>query len=130
MGETMNATQTMSAVEALYATGYWLHSRERHSDAACVFRAMVCVAPKDERGWLGLGLCHEALEQLEVALEIYGTGSAFARAVRCEVARSRVFRAMGDHAGAREALERASEQASLGDEDLAALVANERRADS
>jgi tetratricopeptide (TPR) repeat protein len=122
----MDATQTRGAVEALYATAHWLHSQDRARDAACVFRAMVCVAPTDERGWLGLGASHEALEQPEVALEMYATGAAVARAARCEVARSRLFRSMGQRRDALEALESAQELLQEDGAELGALIARER----
>ena len=57
------------ALDALYATGHWLLSRERVHDAASVFRGMAVLAPDDERAWLALGACHEALKQTELALE-------------------------------------------------------------
>ena len=36
-------------IEALYATGHWLMSQDRCTDAASVFRAMALLAPEDER---------------------------------------------------------------------------------
>jgi len=52
--QSRRATSTR-AVEALYATGHWLLSQERIAQAIVVFRAMIHVAPHDERGWLALG---------------------------------------------------------------------------
>ena len=115
------------AVETLYATAHWLLSEERPRDAACVLRAMVLTAPRDERGWLGLGACHEALGQPEIALEMYGTGRVFAQpSVRCEIARARIFRAMGRDDAADDALDTASELP--GDEETEVLLQAERRA--
>ena len=77
------------AIEAIYATGHWLLERERIEDAARVFRAMVHAEPRDERGWLGLGTCHERRDQLRIAAELYGTGGAIAEpAVRCRLRRN------------------------------------------
>ena len=122
----MDATQTQSAIEALYTTAHWLHSQERARDAACVFRAMVCVAPTDERGWLGLGACHEAIEQPEVALEMYATGAAVARAARCEIARCRIFRSIDQRRDALDALDSAQELLTEDATELGALIARER----
>jgi tetratricopeptide (TPR) repeat protein len=115
------------AIEALYATAHWLLSRERTHDASDVFRAMAFFAPADERAWLGLGSCHELMGQPNLALEIYGVGSALARSARCEVARSRTLRSTGREDAASEALERAESMAAEHDDDAAlALVRQER----
>jgi hypothetical protein len=121
----MDATQTKRAVHALYATAHWLHLQERTSDAACVFRAMVCVAPEDERGWLGLGTCHEALEQPGVALAIYESGGVVACGARCEIARSRLLRRLGRADEADGALSNAADLAA--DTETMELVESERR---
>jgi tetratricopeptide (TPR) repeat protein len=116
-------------VEALYATGHWLLSQERPSDAATVFRAMALLAPEDERSWLALGASHEALGQSDVALEMYGTGHMLARpiSVRCDLARARVLRGAQRTDEAEAALEQASRAAELRqDESLIDLVAAER----
>jgi hypothetical protein len=121
----------VAAVEAIYATGHWLLSRERISDAAGVFRFMLRVAPRDERAWLGLGECHERISQPLVALELYGAGSVVAGdrgagSVRCLLARARALSATCRDADA--ALDAAEEAAARnGDERLIALVAQERR---
>jgi cytochrome c-type biogenesis protein CcmH/NrfG len=115
------------AVDTLYATAHWLLSEERPRDAASVLRAMVLASPGDERGWLGLGACHEALEQPEIALEMYGTGRVFARpSPRCEIALARIFRAIGQDDKADEALDRASDLTC--DDEVEALLQWERRA--
>jgi hypothetical protein len=117
------------AIEALYATAHWLLSRERVHDASDVFRAMAFFAPEDERVWIGLGSCHELLEQPNLALEIFGVGSALARSARCEIARSRVLRIEGRDEAADLALERAESIAEArGDDEGRALVERERRA--
>jgi hypothetical protein len=106
------------AVEALYATAHWLLSEERPADASCVLRAMALVAPTDERSWLALGACHEALGQPEVALQMYGTGRVLARpSVRCDLARARVLRREGRDHEADLALESATEAAEAANDD-------------
>jgi tetratricopeptide (TPR) repeat protein len=116
-------------IEALYATGHWLLAQERPADGASVFRAMALVAPKDERAWLALGACHEALGQPELALKMYGTGHVLARpAVRCDIARARLLRAAEKDDEADAVLEDAVAAAeALEDEALVLLVRAERR---
>lgn len=118
------------AVEALYAMGHSLHAQDRFAESAAVFRIMLKVAPADERSWLGLGECHERLGQLDVALELYGAGTiANEDAARCELARARVLREMGDGRDADEAFDAAAEIAErIGDRGLSRLVEQERRA--
>jgi tetratricopeptide (TPR) repeat protein len=119
---------TAEALEALYATGHGLYSRERYEDAAAVFRVLVLCAPEEERGYVALGACHEGLEQPEVALEIYAAALiATPYAARCQVARARLMRTLHLDDYAREAIDEAERLAELrGDEDVLALVAFER----
>jgi Flp pilus assembly protein TadD len=116
------------AIEALYATGHWLYSQQRYVHAVTVFRAMVHIAPHDERGWLALGACHEQQDQGEIALELYTAASTVAPAApRCELARARLLRARGRTDEARGAFDQASRLAEdMRDDDLKALVARER----
>jgi tetratricopeptide (TPR) repeat protein len=65
-----------SGVEALYSAGHWLLTAERFADAAVVFRTMAMAAPSDERCWLALGSCHEAIGQLEIAISLYEAGGS------------------------------------------------------
>jgi hypothetical protein len=122
-----------TTIEAIYATAHWLLARARPADAAKVFRVMLRIAPRDERAWLGLGECHERIDQLRVAAELYGAGSVIAGgdrsvSVRCLLARARTMVRLGRGAEIEwmfEVAERAA--AEQGDEQLAALVASERR---
>ncbi|MGA7124102.1 MAG: hypothetical protein WBY94_28630 [Polyangiaceae bacterium] len=122
-----------STVEAIYATAHWLLFRERVEDAAKVFRVMLRVAPHDERGWLGLGECHERIDQPRIAAELYGAGSVIAGgsravSVRCLVARARALAKVGPGAEIEGILDAAeSAAAAQDDEELLALVADERR---
>jgi hypothetical protein len=111
-------------VEAIYATGHWLLERDRSEDAAKVFRVMLHAAPGDERGWLGLGECHERIGQLRIALELYGAGSVAAGpSPRCHLARVRTLRALERDEEAERALDAAARDAErLGDSELVALV--------
>lgn len=117
------------AIEALYATGHWLYSQLRIEQAMPVFRAMIHIAPEDERGWLALGACHETQDQSDIALEIYGAAAAVAPAApRCELARARILFARGMRREAEAALAEASRIAEhTRDDELQALVAIERR---
>lgn len=115
------------ALEALYATGHWLYSRDRFAHAQSVFRAMLHIAPEDERGWLGLAACHEALDQEDIALEIYLGAAASAVAPRCELARARILRRRGLEVEAHRAVEQAARIAEhQRDDELRELVAAER----
>jgi Flp pilus assembly protein TadD len=88
--------ETASPTEVLYSTGYWLYQHERYADAASVFRSLATCVPADERGWLGLGACHEAWGQPEIALEMYGTGRVLAApAPLCAQAAAKLFRMFG-----------------------------------
>ncbi|MBX3205877.1 MAG: hypothetical protein KF764_12460 [Labilithrix sp.] len=74
-------------VESMYALAFELISVERWCDASDVLRAMLLVTPNDERAWLGLGRCHDALGQREVAVELYTMCLvALPRAVRTRIA--------------------------------------------
>lgn len=117
------------AVEQLYGVGFWLLGIERFADAALAFRTMLRVAPSDERGWLGLGGCHEKIGQFRIALELYGTGTVVApMSVRCQVARARLLKELDRPADADEALaEAAAIAADLSDDELVRLVKAERR---
>jgi len=118
-----------AAAEAVYATGHWLYERARYADAATVFRALVRVAPADERGWVALACCHQAVEQDVIALEMLGTGCLLAApAPRCELARARALRALGRIDEADDALDAAADAAEArGNEDVLDLVRAERR---
>ncbi len=128
--EPRPAASRDAAVEAIYAAGHWLLVRERVAEAAKVFRLLLRAAPKDERGWLGLGECHERVTQPRVAIELYGAGSIAAgrngsTSVRCLLARARAQFKLGTDAG--ETLAAASTAAAeQDDEELMALVAHER----
>jgi hypothetical protein len=121
-------------VEALYAAGHWLLSGGRHVDAAKVLHVMVLAQaktpgpPRDERGWLALGACHEGLGQPDVALELYRIGMLVeAPAVRCALARARLLHARGGH-DVEQAFELAYELASeAGDDELASLALGSHR---
>jgi Flp pilus assembly protein TadD len=116
------------ALDALYATGHWLLSRDRVHDAASVFRGMAVLAPDDERPWLALGACHEALKQSQLAIDMYSTGQTLSRpAVRSRIARARVLVQLGRDDEAEGVLASAEEAAErFGDDGLIALVSAER----
>jgi hypothetical protein len=123
-----------NAIDAIYATAHWLLGRELTADAAKVFRTMILAAPGDERGWLGLGECHERIRQPRIAAELYGAGSAVggptegAPSVRCLLARARVLVALDRQDEAERAIQAAAQAAEAqGSEELEALVASEQR---
>jgi Flp pilus assembly protein TadD len=119
----MNAQQLESGVAALYRTGHHLLTHGDPQRAAAIFRAMITVAPGDERGWLGLGVCHEHVEQLDVAIDIYRSASfVLARGARCELAAHRLLLRSGDDDGAEFMLSQAREHA---DEELLEMIDEE-----
>ncbi len=113
-----------SAADALYSLGHWLLTVDRTSDAADVLRVLLLASPEDERGWLGLGECHERTDQPRIALELYSAGSvAAAPSVRCQVGRARILRAFGRDDEADEAARLALELAeATADASLQALA--------
>jgi hypothetical protein len=119
-----------SAIEVLYATGHWLLSNARPTEAAEMFRLMTLTKADDERGWLALGACHEAIGQPRIAIELYRIAViAAAPAVRCTIARGRALRALAADDEAVEAFDMAHELAtSAGETELAALAMYESRA--
>jgi hypothetical protein len=126
-------TSRPDTIEAVYATAHWLLARERVADAAKVFRVLLQIAPRDERGWLGLGDCHERIQQLRIAAELYGAGSVIAGgarsvSVRCLLARARTMAKLGRTADIDWILDTAERAAAeQADEQLVDLVARERR---
>jgi tetratricopeptide (TPR) repeat protein len=122
------APKPLSAIEAFYAAGHWLYTQERFDDAITVFRAVIRIAPLDERGWLALGACEEALDRHDVALELYDEARRVAStAPRCSLARARLFRARGLASDARDAFAEAERAArDVDDDELHALIAAER----
>jgi Flp pilus assembly protein TadD len=103
--EASDATPEGSrAIEAIYAIGHTLLEQQRTVEAAKAFRVMLRLVPTDERGWLGLGACHEELDDLDIASELYGTGWTVAQppSARCLAALSRVVRLLGDATTASE----------------------------
>jgi tetratricopeptide (TPR) repeat protein len=116
------------ALDALFATGHWLLSEGRVHDAASVFRGMAVLSPGDERPWLALGACHEALKQADLALDVYAAGQTLTTpAVRSRLARARVLLQLGREEEAEDARASAEVVAeAIGDPTLIALVAEER----
>ncbi len=88
---------------------------------------MITVAPGDERGWLGLGICHEQVEQPEVAIEVYRSASfVLARGARCELA---AYRLLVEHGGDDESAEFMLEQArEHADDELLEMIEAEEQA--
>jgi len=115
------------AIEGLYACGHALFTQQRWSDAAGVFRAMVVSAPSDERGWLALGMCHEAAGHIAIALEMWSVAMQAGPAVRCAIARAKVLRELGRDDEADVVLEAAQAVlAERDDEELETLLGQAR----
>jgi Flp pilus assembly protein TadD len=123
----MDATTKSQSADALYTVGHWLLTQERFEDAKHVFRTMLFVAPSDERGWLGLGACHEGMNEIDTAVKLYTlVPNACATHVRATVALGRALRKLERDALADEAFARAEELVNSVDEpELAMIVAME-----
>lgn len=115
------------AVETLYATAHELLTGGRTNDAVAVFRAMLIVAPTDERAWLGVALCHVELDQPEVAISLLDTAQeGDVGGARCALARARLLRVHGSPEETRSAYLLAAETALRGGErEIAELAHSE-----
>lgn len=118
------------AIEGLYACGHALLEQKRYADAAGVFRAMVVAAPLDERGWLALGMCHEAAGQVAIALEMWSVAVQSGPAVRCAIARAKTLRTLGRDAEAEQMLDAAQEALAVRDEDDLEALLEQARSES
>lgn len=118
--------------ESLYALAFSKLGQHSYSDAACVLRLMLHLAPSDERAWLGLGLCHERLGQLEVASQLYASGVLAANpSGRCALACARLLGSRGLDEDAAQLYEHAVSAFELrGDDQLANIAREEMEAQS
>lgn len=123
----MNSTK--STADALYCLGYWLLDQQRYEDAKHVFRSMLLVAPTDDRGWLALGACHEASQELDKAARLYALArQACTTSIRSVVALGRILRKLDRDAEADEVYAEAAELVSDTDDmDLAVTIRTEAR---
>jgi Flp pilus assembly protein TadD len=109
----MGAIDRAKAVDAIYAAGHFLFTNDRVPEALDVFRTMLLAAPTDDRGWLGLGACHESIGEDDRALDIYRVARrAISRRARIEIALARSLRARGDLGDASDAYARAADFAA------------------
>jgi hypothetical protein len=120
----MSTYDAKRAADGLYACGHALYIECRYTDAATVFRALAAAIPTDERGWLGLGACHEAIDKHGMAIEMFRVGQELATSARCAIARARALKAIDqDFDGALDD----AEMLASGDDELEAFVRVERR---
>jgi tetratricopeptide (TPR) repeat protein len=124
----MSASEQAIAIDGIYEMGFELLEADRWLEAGDVFRAMLLLAPSDERAWMALAECHERLGQLDVAIELYSMGVlAVANAVRCRLALARALTERGDWQNVDSVLDEAESTAEkLDDETLIQLVRRER----
>ena len=118
----------LHALDALYATGHWLVGAGRHRDAISLFRTMLLVDGRDERGWLGLALCHEALDEHEKAISLCKLAKAACAggAIRCTIARARMYRALNADGDAIDAYREAARLAEDANEpELSSIIRQE-----
>jgi tetratricopeptide (TPR) repeat protein len=116
-----------AAADALYGTGHFLLGQARYEDARHVFRTMIVLASADERGWLALGACHEAMDENEKAARLYALAPLVCHtALRCLVALARVLRVLERDDESGDAYARAAELAAeVDDREVSAIVAAE-----
>ena len=114
---------------SMYAVAHSLFQDERWQAAADVFRALLMILPGDERGWLGLGHCHERTGQDEVAIDLYSFCLvAVPATVRARVALARLLLEQERTEDADHLLAVAEVHAEAsGDDELVALVHEQRR---
>jgi tetratricopeptide (TPR) repeat protein len=121
---------TREALDRIYTLGLELHAVGRYEDAASAFRMFLLHVPAEERGYLALGRCHEALGEEMIALEIYeaAIGSALTSA-HAHLARGRILLDLGQNEEADMAFDDA-ERAAQGEYDdfIETLIAFERGA--
>lgn len=119
---------TSSQLDGLYAVAYRFLECGDVNGALHAFRVMVRFAPTDERGWIGLGSCHEQRGEPEVATELFGAGAVASSSARCLIALARLRATDGDHAAAIDLLDDARELAEENSPDLLSTIAVERGA--
>lgn len=114
------------AKESLYAFAYTMLHGEQLATAVHAFRVFVRCAPTDERGWLGLGACHEKLDQLDIAAELFGAGAMVSSptSARCLLAFAQVSE---DRGAAFEALTQAAQAAEMNGDDATLRLAEQQR---
>lgn len=125
------ALTTERSLDALYAVAHMFLGEDRIEDAVRAFRVLMRIAPTDERGWLGVGACHERRDEHAIASEIYGAGSVVTSPLswRCVIALARLARRRGDTFAADDLLDEAEAIADANDdEDAHAVVETERSA--
>jgi len=117
-------------IEALYQVAYERIGREQFRDAATLLRLMLYLAPEDERAWLGLGICHQKIGQLQVAQQLYAAGAAATGgSPKCCFALARILREQEAWSEAADAFEAAADAAErVGNESLARAARNEMEA--
>ncbi|MBP9112727.1 MAG: hypothetical protein KBF88_07945 [Polyangiaceae bacterium] len=94
----MNRTPAFTspvAADDLYALGHSFLSHDESKRALVAFRAMLMVAPQDERAWIGLAQAHAMLCDIGVALELFGAGMVACRSARAGLMRARLLETEG-----------------------------------
>jgi tetratricopeptide (TPR) repeat protein len=126
----VHLAEAAAAADSLYAIGYEMYAVDRWRDAADVFRAMVLLWPLDERGWLGLGRCHDSVGEQPVALELLSLATvAIPRSVRARLALAGILRDQARHDDADRLVDDAERLANDADQDdlLELVIAARRR---
>ena len=65
-------------IEALYTLAYNLYTSGNFADAGTVFQALCLYKQNDQRFWMGLGGCRQALGEYQGAIDAYSMAGAVA----------------------------------------------------
>ena len=110
-------------VSDCYASAHRAFESGDERTAARLFGVLAVLAPRDERPWLGLGLCQEQRGHLRAAASLYELGATLApSSTRCHLGLGRMLRELGRATAAEDAFD-AAESACVDVETLAAVCA-------
>jgi Flp pilus assembly protein TadD len=83
-------------IERLYASAHAALASGDDETALRGFAALTFAAPRDERGWLGLGVCQERRDNFHAAVALYGFGAGLIpRSPWLELGRGRALQRAG-----------------------------------
>lgn len=112
-------------LEACYASAHRALADEDDRNATRLFVLMALLSPRDERAWLGLGVCNERAGRLEAAAALFAVGAVLSpESPFCHLGRGRVSASLGRRAEAEAAFDTAR---ALADEALRAAIDRERQ---
>ncbi len=86
-----------AVAERCYASAFRALEQSDLTHARRLFAILALLEPAQERGWVGLGVCHERTEHLQAAAALYALGNAFtgSSSAWLSLGRARTLRALG-----------------------------------